>query len=541
MTDPAAVSRPSASRDPFSRYEARVLDPATAVRLPGGPAPATTIYRGDALLVTASSRAEAEVVIAEIVRLAPTHELRRVGPDVFEEIDEDRDGEQGNERGNDRPDMQAHNRLARLLALAEQTGTPLVVPIRFGSSLEGPAPAVDVWPLLQAVRNTLTDELVRQVGLDHLMFSAASINGDPFGPKGLAVIGGDPFGPKGLSVGVNSYGSPGWGGHGPVSVVLAAPCRSPGGPCPHVVVLDTGVGHHPWFDVEPVDRQITLAGGELVGMDVNHPQVRSTDPEGRGADPDPLTGLLATHAGHGTFITGLLRQTCPDARISSLRVMDGDGVVTECELAVSLMALGTWLVESPGSVDALVLSLGYYCEQPDDTSYTAALEWMLLTLSARGVVTFAAAGNDCSSRRSYPAAFADHPGFGPPTGLPLVAVAALNPDGSVALFSNDASWVNGEAPGANVVSTSPVHASGAWTADTALIGPGGRRRGTIDPDSFRGGFATWSGTSFAAPVLAGRYLANLVAAGCPDDLFERTALVPPRLPPRPATGAKSQS
>ena len=33
----------------------------------------------------------------------------------------------------------------------------------------------------------------------------------------------------------------------------------------------------------------------------------------------------------------------------------------------------------------------------------------------------------------------------------------------------------------------------------------GRVREAIDPDDFRGGFAVWSGTSFAAPLLAGRH------------------------------------
>ena len=50
---------------------------------------------------------------------------------------------------------------------------------------------------------------------------------------------------------------------------------------------------------------------------------------------------------------------------------------------------------------------------------------------------FAAAGNDASRRPSYPAAFAVDPDFDDPDVLPVISVAALNPDGSVAPFSND--------------------------------------------------------------------------------------------------------
>ena len=48
-----------------------------------------------------------------------------------------------------------------------------------------------------------------------------------------------------------------------------------------------------------------------------------------------------------------------------------------------------------------------------------------------------------------------------------------------------------------------------------------RPRASIDPDDFRGGFAVWSGTSFAAPVLAGQLASEmcepLAADGAADD------------------------
>jgi hypothetical protein len=526
VVHPAGDQTATAASDPLIRYEARLLDPSTAMRPRGGEAPASTVYRGNTLLVTASSRGEAQAIIEQLNGIAGTLNLRRSGPDVFVEIEGERDAEGRTSAG----EAAAHNRLARLLALADEAGVPLVVPVRFESSVDGPAQAVDVWALLLAFRDQNAPERSRAVGLDHLMFAAATISGNPFTrgmsivgnpfTRGMATVTGNPF-TRGMASGVDEYLAGGSGGHGPVSVVLAPPlprkdlCR------PHVVVLDTGVGRHPWFDAEPVARQLRLNNGDPIGLDVDDPSVARTDPEGAGAVADPLTGMLASHAGHGTFIAGLLRQSCPNASITALRIMDGDGVVAEQELTQAITALAVHLEQKPRSVDAIVLSLGYYAEA-DDAGYTAGLKDLLIALGARGVVTFAAAGNDCTDRRSYPAAFA-----GSSDGqLPVMAVAALNPDQSVALFSNDAQWVNGEALGANIVSTAPILASGAWSAGTSLRGPNGERRGTIDPDQFSSGFATWSGTSFAAPVLAGKYLAKLVEAGCPEDLKERRSLIP---------------
>lgn len=37
----------------------------------------------------------------------------------------------------------------------------------------------------------------------------------------------------------------------------------------------------------------------------------------------------------------------------------------------------------------------------------------------------------------------------------------------------------------------------------------GMERATIDPDDFTGGFGTWSGTSFAAPLFAGALASHI--------------------------------
>lgn len=518
---------PTSPDDPFVRFNARILDPTTAGKLPDGSSPSTTAYVSDRLLVTADSPAAARQLLAAIDAALDGIPLRRSSADPFERIE-----------GRD-PLADEHNDLAELLALATQTETPLAFPVTISAVPdEGrPAAPVDVWPVLRQLQFNGTDHLPDgEIGLDHLMFGAATIMGNPLVPHASS-INGMPLVPHASSdSSVSSYTQPGYGGHGPVSVVIGPP-QPTGGCSPHVVVLDTGVGDNSWFNPpnRPVNRTMTVSNGQFVGRDTGTATATATDPEAGGAIADRMTGELASHAGHGTFIAGLLRQRCPDADITVLRIMDADGVVPEWRLSEALMGLGTKLGEEPGCFDALVLSLGYYPEV-GDRNYVAGQKRQLLTIARRGVVTFAAAGNDCTERPSYPAAFAPAAEFNPtdqdfavrPT-LPLVAVAALNPDRStVALFSNDGSWVNGQAVGANLVSTAPKYAQGSVQAIVSVIGPDGRRRSTIDPDNYSSGFATWSGTSFAAPVLAGKYLHRLVTERCVADVSLRRGLVPLR-------------
>ena len=168
--------------DPLTRFDARVLDPSTAVRLTGGEAPSATVYVGDTLLVTASDRGDAEELL-ELLRKAlelSRLPLRWVERNPF--------------RPSDDPD---HDRRARLLTLAAEFKLPLVFPVRFEAASDGPAPAVDVWPLLQAIRQAAFDDedmrrLSRAVGLNHLMAAAADISGNPY-TKGMATIFGNPY------------------------------------------------------------------------------------------------------------------------------------------------------------------------------------------------------------------------------------------------------------------------------------------------------------------------------------------------------------
>jgi serine protease len=87
--------------------------------------------------------------------------------------------------------------------------------------------------------------------------------------------------------------------------------------------------------------------------------------------------------------------------------------------------------------------------------------------------------------------------------VPVVSVGALNPNTkTVALFSNTGPWVRSYANGAAVLSTMPPLQGGLQPM--ARTRAYGRVRESIDPDDFTGQFAVWSGTSFAAPLQAGR-------------------------------------
>ncbi len=327
------------------------------------------------------------------------------------------------------------------------------------------------------------------------------------------------------------YGSPGIGGRTPVvwsapdPRTLVAPVEHP----PVVAVLDTGLGQHPWFPAEdeegtPEDQKVTAEDcreGQCPGA---HRRVTfdgkrigvwkepSRDPENTGVIIDDVNGLVDQLCGHGTFISGIIRQRCPQAVILEIPIMASDGAALEEDIVT---ALGLLLdrhreaKQNPGSIphgilDVVNLSLGYYHETPDEAD-DSALHDLLRDFADEGVVVVACAGNDATRARFFPAAFAE------PDHEALVGVGATNPDDrSIALFTNVGEWVTAYAPGAGVVSTVPTSLSGSLNPALSVDGYGPGPRAGVDFDDFRGGFALWSGTSFASPWIAGEIAAEIV-------------------------------
>jgi subtilisin family serine protease len=192
-----------------------------------------------------------------------------------------------------------------------------------------------------------------------------------------------------------------------------------------------------------------------------------------------------------------------------IQVMDADGYVDETLMVNAILEV---LLEriSGKVIDILSMSFGYYHEAPDDARTDASLLTPLTALGKLGVLMVAAAGNDATSRPMFPASFAIHP-----NNLPLLSVGAKNPNGTIALFSNAGNWVRVYETGASVLSSLPTTFNASLQPTARAEFPEGSRRESIDPDDFHGGFATWSGTSFATPIVAGKLARHLLRSRDP--------------------------
>ena len=270
---------------------------------------------------------------------------------------------------------------------------------------------------------------------------------------------------------------------------------------------------------KPVKRNVKLdSDGEV--LDIGYID-DETDPEKWFDQVGALDGGIDALSGHGTFITGLIHQACPDADILVWRVVGSDGPIVESELVKTLERIAEVARKHRDGekggypIDVLNLSMGYYHETPKDKQFDKTMYRILEKLGRCGVAVVCSAGNDATAREMFPAAF----GPGPATprrpcrpsrnAVPVTSVGALNPNGYTdALFSNAGPWVTTYAEGALVMSTMPPGFQGGLEP-VARTEAYRRVRESIDPDNFSGGFALWSGTSFAAPLFAGRVAARL--------------------------------
>ncbi|MGA9771274.1 MAG: S8 family serine peptidase [Blastocatellia bacterium] len=236
-----------------------------------------------------------------------------------------------------------------------------------------------------------------------------------------------------------------------------------------VAVIDTGVDYtHPalavnlWkdarSDAEIEGDQIDNDGDGLVddarGWDFVD---NDNDPVETAADPE------TTVAGHGTFIAGIITTIAPECRILPVRAFPAGGTTDGFTVAAAVK------YAADHGANVINLSLGS----------SVALDLLrdaIRDARARGITIVAAVGNDNTDSPQFPSDMDE-----------VVAVAAIDLSSHKATFSNFGAHIDLCAPGANLVSAYPGSRSG--------------------------GYAEWSGTSFAAPFAAAE--AALVIAADP--------------------------
>ncbi|HEX5118458.1 MAG TPA: S8/S53 family peptidase [Pseudonocardiaceae bacterium] len=199
------------------------------------------------------------------------------------------------------------------------------------------------------------------------------------------------------------------------------------------------------------------------------------------ADPasihEPWTGPIGLRAPHATFVTSVIIGRAQGAVVEVTGVLKDSGLATAWETVQQMMLF------ADAGVDILNLSLG--CRTSDGRP--PLLMARAAELLSQRMLLVAAAGNhnlsDTPTAPTWPAALPD-----------VVAVGALDPDGHPSDFSPRLPWVTCSAPGRDLLG---AYVTGKVTMlDDTL-------------DTF-GGYARWSGTSFAAATVSGAIAARTV-------------------------------
>lgn len=244
------------------------------------------------------------------------------------------------------------------------------------------------------------------------------------------------------------------------------PCPGHGGAGVRIFVADTGL-------VDGAEAQHVWMAGVQGDPD---PDPAAIPP---GHDPDDLL----PYAGHGTFVTGVLRCAAPAAEIYCANVFNLAGSALEADAVPKL---------------DLALDEGYGLFNLTISSPTRKLlplaafnAWRRRLRESKGTACVVAAGNNGLEQPFWPAAF---PG--------MIAVGALAADGrSRASFSNYGSWVDVYARGRGLVN--------AWgTGEYHCYVPPG-----AGPDRHFYGMARCSGTSFSTPIVTGRIADRMSRTG----------------------------
>jgi subtilisin family serine protease len=259
--------------------------------------------------------------------------------------------------------------------------------------------------------------------------------------------------------------------------VHVSPGGGSGSACPAVEPEETGLTE-PWPPVAPQEKGRDV---RVVVVDTGWNPPSGSDPRTPWLDgvtgDDELNGAdLRPYAGHGTFIAGVVRCMAPmtSVFVEGFAVGGvGGGGILESEIVRQL--------EEAMKHEPQVINLSAGCRTRLDRPSIAFARFYRRHLKGKDCVLVAAAGNDSWAAPFWPAAFDWS-----------VGVGSLDRDGRVSAFSNYGVSADVYALGRNIVNAFP---DGRFVCHEAP--------NTGDVRVFSTGLARWSGTSFAAPIVAG--------------------------------------
>ena len=194
------------------------------------------------------------------------------------------------------------------------------------------------------------------------------------------------------------------------------------------------------------------------------------------------------YAGHGTFVAGVVQCLAPASVVAVEGALTHGGAVYESEICRQLhQALNE--TERPQIIS---ISAGTHTRRN-----MALLGFDLLAAANRldadsDTIVVAAAGNDSSTDKFWPAAFPW-----------VVGVGSVDSDGKMSDYSNHGDWVDVYARGRDLVNAFP---EGTYTCHE----PENIHNGVPDVRQFKN-MAQWSGTSFSTPVVTGLIAARMSA------------------------------
>ena len=184
-------------------------------------------------------------------------------------------------------------------------------------------------------------------------------------------------------------------------------------------------------------------------------------------------------SGHGSFTAGIVRQVSPTCEVMVYRFTGNDGLGTDAEAADVLLEAA-----AEAGDRRLIINASFGAPAVDGVPPLALQEAVeRIATDHPEVLIVASAGNNSTTDRFYPAGFSE---FG------VKAVGALNEDLTGADFSNRGDWVHCSTVGVGVVST---FVKGLLPPEPGFDTP--------DVEFPADAWATWSGTSFTAPQIAG--------------------------------------